>query len=426
MEVKNQRLMRGRLSRLPIVLLLIICSAIILAAYISMQQERGAERERDERSEALFADARDHIERMRAQSRLNALSEEDEAEPTQRVPAQLPSIVTHEPRGLTTLEAMELYERLNGMNKGQGAVEPEVEEPGAALKAQREQAFYQALSASSTVELDFTGGGAGAGAGGMLTIGSGAAGGSALTAAQQAELEHGRQQLKDLKAQGGGELSAYNALSDGDDHALPYRTETVDTPYIIRQGALVPAVLLTGINSDIPGQVTAQTTAPVYDSPLGNYELIPKGSRLVGQYMSGPAYGTERLMLAFNRIIFPDGKSLSLGAMPAAAPDGYAGMEADVDNHMFRLLSGALFLGGITAMVSISQDDVYDDDGNMTVSGAMTQAVGASLGQVLAQVVERNLNISPTLKVQPGYEFNLTLVKDLRFDGPYQAFDYAQ
>lgn len=424
MEVKNQRVRRGRLSRLPIVLLLVICSAIVLAAFISMQNDRSEERERDARSEALFAEARDHIERMRAQSRLSASREEQEPE-GEKVPAALPPIVTHEPRGLTTLEAMELYERLNGMNQN-AAGGPEPEDPHAVLKAQREQAFYQALSSSSAVELNFGGGSGSAGTGGGVTVSSTTAGGSALTAAQQAELARGRQQLADLKAQGGGELAAYNALSSGDDHALPYRTESVDTPYIIRQGALVPAVLLTGINSDIPGQVTAQTTAPVYDSPLGNYELIPKGSRLVGQYMSSPAYGAERLMLAFNRIIFPDGKSLTLGAMPAAAQDGYAGMDADVDNHMFRLLSGALLLGGITAMVSVSQDDVYDDDGNMTVSGAMTQAVGASLGQVLAQVVERNLNIAPTLKVQPGYEFNLTLVKDLRFDGPYQAFDYAQ
>ena len=167
-----------------------------------------------------------------------------------------------------------------------------------------------------------------------------------------------------------------------------------------------------------------QVTAPVYDSPRGNYELIPQGARLIGQYLSQPAYGTERVMLAFNRIIFPDGKSLTLGAMPAADSDGYAGLSADVNNHMFRLLSGAIFLGGITAMVAVTQDDAYDSDGNLTMSSAMTQAIGASLGQVLADVVERNINIAPTLEVEPGYKFNLTLVKDLRFKGPYQGFDW--
>ena len=188
---------------------------------------------------------------------------------------------------------------------------------------------------------------------------------------------------------------------------------------------MVPAVLLTGINSDIPGQVMAQTTAAVYDSPRGNFALIPAGSRLIGQYLSQPAYGTERVMLAFNRLIFPDGKALTLGAMPAASLDGLAGLEAEVDNHMFRLLSGALLLGGITAMVSVTQDDAYDSDGNLTTSSALTQAMGASLGQVLADVVERHINIAPTLQVPAGFRFNLTLVKDLRFKGPYQDFDYA-
>lgn len=403
MEVKNQKIKQGRLSRMPLFMLLGLCTAILAAAFISMQDTLQEDEEKTvDKSAALLAHAREQAQRLQAQS---LVSERKEPEPPQQ-PAPVQHVVV-----MDTLEGAEAFERLQGRRE-----EPK-DDPQQRLRQAREQAFLQALTAGSQVQLHFSQVSAG---------GSSTAQGSALSPSQRAELEHGRQQLSELKSSGqGGPLSSYDALAAGDNHALPYRVQSVDTPYIIRQGAVVPAVLLTGINSDVPGQVIAQTTAPVYDSPLGNFELIPRGSRLLGQYVSQPAYGTERLMLAFNRIILPDGKSLTLGAMPGASLDGYAGFDAEVDNHLLRLISGALLLGGITAVVSLSQDDVYDDDGHITVSSAMTQAVGASLGRVLAQVVERNINISPTLQVKPGYEFNLTLIKDLRFDGPYQGFDYA-
>ncbi len=405
MEVKNQKVKQGRLSRMPLFMLLGLCAALLIAAFISMQDTMQDDEDKTaDKSAALFANAREQAERLQAQGLAAASKKQDPpAEPVQPQPAVV----------MDSLQGAEAFERLQGRRE-----EPSRDDPQQKLRQSREQAFRQALTAGSQVQVHFTQ---------ATTGGSSTAQGSALSQSQRAELEHGRQQLADLKAGGGqgNPLSAYDALATGDSHALPYRVQSVDTPYIIRQGAVVPAVLLTGINSDIPGQVIAQTTAPVYDSPLGNFELIPRGSRLLGQYVSQPAYGTERVMLAFNRIIMPDGKSLTLGAMPGASLDGYAGFDAEVDNHMMRLISGALLLGGITAAVSLSQDDVYDDDGHITVSSAMTQAVGASLGRVLAQVVERNINISPTLQVKPGYEFNLTLIKDLRFDGPYQGFDYA-
>ena len=214
-------------------------------------------------------------------------------------------------------------------------------------------------------------------------------------------------------------LSAYNALGNSDS-LLNTAVEPVLSPYLVRQGAVLPCVLMTGINSDLPGMVQAQVTEDVYDSPRGDHVLIPRGSKVTGQYASAPMMGQERLMLAFNRVIFPDGRAMNLGAMPAAGHDGWSGLSADVDTHFWSMLGHAVLLGGITAGISLSTDDnTRDSNGELTLNGALSQSMGQSLGRVMTQVIERNMNLSPTLKVQPGFAFNVTLTKDIYFDAPY-------
>lgn len=216
-------------------------------------------------------------------------------------------------------------------------------------------------------------------------------------------------------------LTAYDALANTNT-LLNTKVENVLSPFLIRQGTVIPCILLTGINSDIPGQVQAQVIEDVYDTPYGNYVLIPKGSKVIGQYASSVMMGAERLMLGFNRIIFPDGKALNLGSMAGSSMDGYAGFDAEVDNHMWRLFSNAILLGGVTAGVSLAVDDPRDSDGNLTVNGALSQALGQSIGRVMTNVIERNLAVSPTLKVQPGFNFNVTMTKDIYFDNEYRAY----
>lgn len=224
----------------------------------------------------------------------------------------------------------------------------------------------------------------------------------------------------------GTTLSAYDQLRTAGT-LLTSKVESVLSPYLLRQGVLIPCVLLSGVNSDLPGQVQAQVTSDVFDTPYGRHVLIPKGSKIIGQYAAAPLLGQERLMLGFNRVIFPDGKALSLGAMPGVSQDGLAGFSAEVDHHMWRLFSNAVLLGGITASVSLAVDnDSYDEDGNLTVSGALSQGLGQSLGRVITAVIERNLAISPTLTVAPGFLFNVTLTQDIYFDGPYHGYDYEQ
>lgn len=193
------------------------------------------------------------------------------------------------------------------------------------------------------------------------------------------------------------------------------KLQSPKSPYCLLEGSVIQAVLLTGINSELPGQITAQVTDNILDTPTGSHLLIPKGSRLVGQYGSNARFAQKRVFLGFSRLIFPDGRSLRLNAMPGQSTDGYAGLAADADNHFFELLSGCLLMSTITASGYI-HDSSYDED---SFRGAMGDALSDNLSSALSKVIERNLNISPTLKVAPGFLLSIAVTEDLYFPSPY-------
>ena len=193
------------------------------------------------------------------------------------------------------------------------------------------------------------------------------------------------------------------------------KLQSPKSPYCLLEGSVIQAVLLTGINSELPGQITAQVTDNILDTPTGSHLLIPKGSRLVGQYGSNARFKQKRVFLGFSRLIFPDGRSLRLNAMPGQSTDGYAGLAADADNHFFELLSGCLLMSTITASGYI-HDSSYDED---SFRGAMGDALSDNLSSALSKVIERNLNISPTLKVAPGFLLSIAVTEDLYFPSPY-------
>lgn len=193
------------------------------------------------------------------------------------------------------------------------------------------------------------------------------------------------------------------------------KLQSPKSPYCLLEGSVIQAVLLTGINSELPGQITAQVTDNILDTPTGSHLLIPKGSRLVGQYGSNARFSQKRVFLGFSRLIFPDGRSLRLNAMPGQSTDGYAGLAADADNHFFELLSGCLLMSTITASGYI-HDSSYDED---SFRGAMGDALSDNLSSALSKVIERNLNISPTLKVAPGFLLSIAVTEDLYFPSPY-------
>jgi type IV secretion system protein TrbI len=210
---------------------------------------------------------------------------------------------------------------------------------------------------------------------------------------------------------------------------LNSQPEAPRSPFELRAGFVVPGTLISGINSELPGQIMAQVSQNVYDTPTGKYLLIPQGSRLVGAYSSQVAYGQARVLVAWQRIVFPDGKAMDIGAMPGADSAGYAGFNDHVDNHYVRIFGSALIMSAITAGVMYSQQSNQSSlTGNGTyspnASSSMSQALGQQLGHVTAQMIQKNMNIAPTLEIRPGYRFNIIVTKDLTLTKPYQAFDY--
>lgn len=215
-------------------------------------------------------------------------------------------------------------------------------------------------------------------------------------------------------------LLVYDKLRN-DQYQLNSTLENITNPFVLRQGTIIPCTLLSGINSDLPGQVIAQVTQNVYDSPSGQYLMIPQGTKVIGQYASHVAMGQERVMLGFNRLIFPNGQALDLGAMPGMGDNGYAGLDAHVNNHFWRLFSNSILLGGITASIAISVDQNRNNQDEMSVSGALSEGLGQSVGNMITRVIEQNMAISPTLQVQPGFTFNVSLIKDVTLPHAYQA-----
>lgn len=223
---------------------------------------------------------------------------------------------------------------------------------------------------------------------------------------------------------GGKDYRQFDAQGQADRWRLDSHVEAPRSPYELRAGFIVPAMLISGINSDLPGQIVAQVSQDVFDTATGKWRLIPQGSRLVGQYSSDLVYGQSRVLVAWQRIVFPDGKAMDIGSMPGADSAGYAGLRDQVNNHYLRLFSSAFLMSGITAGIGISQPQTVNQGTRQSASSAISEALGQQLGQVTAQLIARNMNIAPTLEIRPGYRFNVIVTKDLTFSRPYKAFDY--
>lgn len=230
-----------------------------------------------------------------------------------------------------------------------------------------------------------------------------------------------------IEPQNTGNTSGYARFdrSGGDRWQLNATVDVPRSPYQLRAGFVVPATLISGINSDLPGQIMAQVSQHVYDSATGKHLLIPQGARLIGAYSSDVIYGQARVLVAWQRIVFPDGKAIDIGAMPGADGAGYSGFHDRVNNHYFRIFASAFLMSGITAGISLSQEDSHDgEQDRKRASDAFSEALGQQLGQVTVEMIRKNLNIAPTLEIRPGYRFNVIVTKDMTFSKPYQAFDY--
>jgi type IV secretion system protein TrbI len=195
------------------------------------------------------------------------------------------------------------------------------------------------------------------------------------------------------------------------------------SPYTVMAGTIIPAALVTGINSDLPGQVIAEVTQSVYDSATGQYLMIPQGSRLIGRYDSQVAFGQKRVLLVWTRLILPDTSSIALDKLPGIDPAGYTGLEEGVDGHWGRILSGAALstLLGVNSELAVSNEN--QANGNVVV--ALRDSAQGTTNQVGQEITRRNLSIQPTLTVRPGFPMDVMVNKDLALR-PYQPLFFHQ
>jgi len=186
------------------------------------------------------------------------------------------------------------------------------------------------------------------------------------------------------------------------------------SPYVLQAGAVIPAALLTGLRSDLPGQVTAQVTEDVYDSPTGKFRLIPQGARLIGQYDAQIAFGQTRALLVWTRLIMPNGRSIVLERQPGADAEGYAGLEDEVDNHWGTLFKAAI----LSTLLSIGTEAGTSGDEDELIR-AIRRGSSESINQVGQRVVGRALNVQPTITIRPGFPVRVLVTRDLALE-PYR------
>jgi type IV secretion system protein VirB10 len=197
----------------------------------------------------------------------------------------------------------------------------------------------------------------------------------------------------------------------------PDRVTKPASPYIVQAGSVISAALITGLRSDLPGQITAQVTENVYDTPTGRSLLIPQGARLIGIYDSQVAFGQSRALLVWTRLIMPNGRSIILERQPAADTGGYAGLQDEVDHHW-----GPLFKAGLLSILLGVGAELGSGAGNgdSFVFQALRRGAGDSLNQTGQQVVRRNLNMQPTLTIRPGFPVRVIVNRDLVLE-PYRV-----
>ncbi len=191
------------------------------------------------------------------------------------------------------------------------------------------------------------------------------------------------------------------------------------SPFTLSMGAVIPGTLVTGIVSDLPGQILGQVDENVFDSATGRHLLIPQGSQLVGTYNAEVTPGQARVQIAWTRINYPDGSTLDLDGMSGADMAGYSGFRDQVNRHIGRRLGLALLL----SVFNVGQELTGALSNPNTFQGGLQRGIGDSVYQFGTQAVEDELQLPPTLTIRPGYGFQIMVSKDIIFPGPYVALE---
>ena len=224
--------------------------------------------------------------------------------------------------------------------------------------------------------------------------------------------------VAEIQAQNGqGEKRQFAAGSRADDYLTNPLRDAI-SPWEVKAGTIIPAALITAINSDLPGEVIAQVTEPVYDHATGRTVLIPQGSRLIGQYDSQVAYGQSRALVAWNRIIMPNGRSINIGSMTGADLTGASGLQDQTDGHFWQLAKGVVLSTLFSVGAASAQDAGARSSGGLVINSA-TSGVSNEAQQVGQRITERDLNRQPTIRVRAGWPLRVIVNKDMIL-APYQ------
>lgn len=200
---------------------------------------------------------------------------------------------------------------------------------------------------------------------------------------------------------------------------LNSRVQQNHSAYALTPGAIIPATLETGIDSDLPGTIVAQVSQNVYDSRKGKSLLIPQGTKVIGHYDSQVTYGQNRVLMVWQRLEFPNGNSFDLQGMPGVDLAGFSGLHDTVDNHYFKIFGSALLFSLFGAASQMSQPN-NTGNGGPSNQQIIYSAVGQQMTQVSSKQIEKNMGIQPTIKIRPGDNFNILVTRAMVFDGPYR------
>ncbi|MGV7120521.1 TrbI/VirB10 family protein [Sphingopyxis sp. 550A] len=291
--------------------------------------------------------------------------------------------------GRPILSAQQRGENVPVPPMGTGQSDPRAQ----AAEAARQRA-QQERDAARTASL-FLGSGTASGGAAMPTVG--AAPDSAVPTQPDGAASQGDQAGK----------RAFMAQASNPRTVSVERLTTPASPNIVQAGSIIPAALITGVRSDLPGQITAQVTQNVYDSPTGRILLIPQGARLTGEYDSQIAAGQTRVLLAWDRLIMPDGRSIVLERQPGADPAGFAGLQDRVNQHWGNMLKAA----AISTLLGMGTELAADSEGDLI--RALRRGTQDTINQTGQQIVRRQLNVQPTLTIRPGHPLRVVITRDL-------------
>ncbi|MBP1884954.1 IncP-type conjugal transfer protein TrbI [Sinorhizobium mexicanum] len=202
---------------------------------------------------------------------------------------------------------------------------------------------------------------------------------------------------------------------------LPNQVVPQMSPYELKRGSVIPATLTTGLNSDLPGRISAQVSQNVYDSATGHRLLIPQGAKLFGRYDSKISFGQERVLVIWTDLIFPNGSTLQIGGMAGIDAEGYGGLKDKVDRHLWRTFGSAALIALIGTGIDVSMPESSTLATQDTASDAARRSFAESFGRVAEETISKNVNVQPTIRIRPGYKFNVLVDQDIIFPASFPS-----